>query len=123
MKKLLLLLCLALLLCGCGTEIQPTQATAVQPETTVATVPTETETIPETTIATESTTVPTTVENLFPPEVGAEPTYIANTNTKKFHYPECSSVSDIYEENKQPFYGSREQLLEAGFDPCGRCHP
>jgi hypothetical protein len=129
MKKLLLLLCLACLLWGCSADIQPTQTTAVQPETTVSTEPTQTETIPETTAATvpETTaTVPTTSETFAPStpqEVVGEPTYIANTNTKKFHFPDCSSVADIYEENKQPFYGSRDQLLEAGFDPCGRCHP
>ena len=50
-------------------------------------------------------------------------TFILNTNTKKFHYPDCSSVNDIKEENKEVFTGSREELIEMGYLPCGRCKP
>lgn len=49
--------------------------------------------------------------------------YVLNLNTQKFHYPSCSSVSDMNEENKAEFEGSREELLEAGYAPCGRCKP
>ena len=50
-------------------------------------------------------------------------TYILNTNTKKFHYPDCSSVNDMKEKNKEVFTGSREELIEMGYFPCGRCKP
>ena len=50
-------------------------------------------------------------------------TYILNTNTKKFHYPDCSSVNDMKEKNKEVFTGSREELIEMGYLPCGRCKP
>lgn len=50
-------------------------------------------------------------------------TYILNTNTHKFHYPSCSSVDDMKEKNKQVFYGSRDEAIAQGYDPCGRCHP
>ncbi len=50
-------------------------------------------------------------------------TYILNTNTKKFHYPDCSSAADIKEKNRKEFYGTREEAIEAGYSPCGRCHP
>ena len=49
--------------------------------------------------------------------------YIANRNTKKFHYPWCSSVLDIKESNKWPFTGTREELIEMGYVPCKRCNP
>ena len=51
------------------------------------------------------------------------PDYIANKSTKKFHYPDCSSVRDMKEKNKWEFYGTRDELINKGYDPCGRCHP
>lgn len=50
-------------------------------------------------------------------------TYIINTNTGKFHKPDCDSVSDMKEENKLKFKGNRDDLTVQGFSPCGRCHP
>ncbi len=52
-----------------------------------------------------------------------EQTYILNKNTKKFHKPECSSVDDIKAKNRSEFTGTREELIEDGFDPCGKCRP
>ena len=52
-----------------------------------------------------------------------EQTYILNKNTKKFHKPECSSVDDIKAKNRSGFTGTREELIEDGFDPCGKCRP
>lgn len=49
--------------------------------------------------------------------------YILNTNTKKFHYPSCSSVDDMKEKNKQEFFGSRDDAVAQGYSPCGRCKP
>ena len=49
--------------------------------------------------------------------------YILNKNTKKFHYPYCSSVRDMKETNKQEYSGSRDELIERGYSPCGRCKP
>lgn len=50
-------------------------------------------------------------------------TYILNTNTKKFHYPSCSSVSQMKDKNKREFTGSRDEAIAQGYSPCGRCHP
>ena len=50
-------------------------------------------------------------------------TYILNTNTHKFHYPDCPSVGDMAEHNKWVFEGTREQAIEDGYNPCGRCNP
>lgn len=50
-------------------------------------------------------------------------TYILNTNTKKFHYPSCSSVSNMKDKNKHKFTGSRDEVLNQGYVPCKRCCP
>lgn len=50
-------------------------------------------------------------------------TYILNTNTMKFHLPSCSSVSEMDSHNKKTFSGTREEIIEKGYEPCGRCHP
>lgn len=54
---------------------------------------------------------------------GIEQHYILNTNSKKFHYPDCSSVDDMSAKNKQDYAGNREDLINQGYDPCGRCNP
>lgn len=50
-------------------------------------------------------------------------TYILNTNTMKFHDPTCRSVRQMSDENRQEYSGTREELIEKGYDPCGQCHP
>lgn len=50
-------------------------------------------------------------------------TYILNTNTKRFHYPSCSSVDEMKDKNKQEYTGTRDELLADGYKPCGRCKP
>ena len=52
-----------------------------------------------------------------------ETKYVLNTNTKKFHYPSCSSVDQMKEKNKKIVTWSRQEIIDAGYDPCGRCHP
>ena len=49
--------------------------------------------------------------------------YILNTNTHKFHYPNCSSVGQMKESNKEFFTGSRDDVIARGYDPCKRCNP
>lgn len=56
-------------------------------------------------------------------EPAEQETYILNRNTKKFHLPSCSSVADIKSENRAEFHGTREELLEAGYESCKRCNP
>lgn len=50
-------------------------------------------------------------------------TYVLNTNTKKFHLPSCSSVDDMKDKNKKEVSCSREEVIDMGYSPCGRCHP
>ena len=49
--------------------------------------------------------------------------YVLNLNSKKFHYPYCSSVDDMNEKNKYFFTGTREEVLSMGYVPCKRCNP
>ena len=53
----------------------------------------------------------------------AEVTYILNTSSHRFHYPYCSSVDVMAEHNKAYFTGTREEAIEKGYKPCGRCNP
>ncbi len=50
-------------------------------------------------------------------------TYILNTNSKKFHYPNCSSAKDIKEHNRETTNKSRDELIAEGYSPCGSCKP
>lgn len=52
-----------------------------------------------------------------------EKTYIINTNTKKFHLPDCPSVKEMSANNKQSFSGTRSELIDSGYSPCGNCRP
>ena len=50
-------------------------------------------------------------------------TYIINMNTGRFHLPGCQSVQDMKNKNRKEFFGTREELMDAGYKPCGRCNP
>ena len=49
--------------------------------------------------------------------------YVLNTGTKKFHHPDCPSAQKTQEANKKDFHGTREELIQRGYEPCGRCKP
>ena len=52
-----------------------------------------------------------------------EASYVLNKNTKKFHVPTCSSVSQMKEKNKIFFEGSRQDVIDQGYVPCKNCNP
>jgi len=77
----------------------------------------------DTTVARET---PTAAENSITEtksDTITKSSYVANKNTKKFHYPSCGSVEDMKEKNKMYFDGSREELIDQGYVPCKRCNP
>lgn len=49
--------------------------------------------------------------------------YVLNTNTKKYHYPNCSSVNQMKDKNKEFYSGTREEIIAKGYSPCGNCRP
>ncbi|MBE6817197.1 MAG: hypothetical protein E7520_05800 [Ruminococcaceae bacterium] len=53
----------------------------------------------------------------------ASSAYILNTNSKKFHRPSCKLAKDISDKNKKNYSGSREELINRGYKPCGSCKP
>jgi len=48
--------------------------------------------------------------------------YVGNSNTKKFHYPNCSSVNKMNPANRVTI-NSREEATASGYVPCKRCKP
>ncbi len=50
-------------------------------------------------------------------------TYVCNTNTKKFHIPECDSVKEMKEKNRMDVSLTRDEIIDLGYIPCGRCTP
>ena len=62
-------------------------------------------------------TNPTVTATPEPNDVGE---YIGNKNSKKFHLPFCKNLPA---EKNRVFFGSRQEAVDAGFDPCGNCKP
>lgn len=58
-----------------------------------------------------------------PPKEDTGIDYVANTDSKKFHYPSCGSAKQINESYRWEFHGTREELIGKGYDPCKRCNP
>lgn len=58
-----------------------------------------------------------------PQAVQAGREYILNTNTKKFHYPDCESAKEMARKNKQSYCGNRDDVIAMGYEPCKRCNP
>lgn len=49
--------------------------------------------------------------------------YVLNTNTKKFHRPDCSSVKTIKDKNRSDVTDTRENIISYGYVPCKKCYP
>ena len=50
-------------------------------------------------------------------------TYILNTNTKKFHKESCNSAKSMEASNKKIYTGSRQEIIDMGYEACGVCKP
>ncbi len=70
-------------------------------------------------------------DGILTPETGEAPSeetleecvYVLNISSHKFHLPTCSGASSMSEANRQDYVGTREELIQAGYDPCGQCKP
>ena len=89
-------------------------------KTTTTTVKTTTSktTTSRTTTQTTTTTKATTVTTA--PNYDAK--YIGNKKTHKFHSASCKEVNRMNEENKW-YCDSRDELVNSGYSPCGKCNP
>ncbi len=120
-----------------GTAVEQTEANAIDnnsgKSSTDAATGTNTQSYNDTavagaaaaTIAAETTSEETSTATEETSESAESPAcnYVANKNTKKFHYPSCSSVSDMKESNKLYYDGTRDELINQGYEPCKRCNP
>ncbi|NJP41699.1 MBL fold metallo-hydrolase [Oscillospiraceae bacterium HV4-5-C5C] len=52
-----------------------------------------------------------------------EQTYVLNTNSQKFHYPDCPSVDRMSESNKKIVTDTRDHIIAEGYVPCKNCNP
>lgn len=98
------------------TTTQSTTEATTEATTEVTTEPTETTTEPSTDPSTEP--IETTESNY---EFTTD--YVLNTNSRKFHYSWCSSAKQTKESNKAYFTGTRDEVIQKGYSPCGRCTP
>ncbi len=101
----------------------PTEALTEEATEPSTEAPTEESTEPSTEAPTEESTEPPTEAPEEEPVASSGQAYVLNKNSKKFHYPNCSSVSRMKEKNRKDFYGSREEVLDMGYVPCKNCHP
>ena len=60
---------------------------------------------------------------LMPVKAAGEVTYVLNTNSMKFHLPNCSSVSNMSSRNRLDTTMSYGEVIAAGYVPCKNCHP
>lgn len=58
-----------------------------------------------------------------PKPTAAPRDFVLNNNSKRFHYPDCASVAQILEKNREDVVASRDELIARGFKPCGNCQP
>ena len=49
--------------------------------------------------------------------------YVINTNTGKFHRPDCASATQMKSENRKDVTASRDELVQEGYEPCKQCKP
>lgn len=63
------------------------------------------------------------METKIEPGPTASVSYILNTNSNKFHLQDCTLAQDIKQANRQEYTGSRQELLDRGYTPCGGCKP
>ena len=111
------------------------EAEPTEPDTQATTEPTTETTTEETTEETkEATSEPTTeetteaptetpIERSAPVQESDVQDYVVNTNTRKFHYPSCSSAGDIKPKNRSDRTCTRDELISEGYIPCKRCNP
>lgn len=64
-----------------------------------------------------------TVQRSLQIQESEEKTYIMNIKSHIFHNPGCSGVVNMKEKNKKEFTGTREELIDLGYKPCGTCNP
>ncbi len=107
MRKIAVLLCCALLLCGCGAK---TEKPAKETSSVGVTV-----TLPQ------DDSVNGYRKSASPKQTDSG-RYYANTNTMRFHIASCTYAKKIQAGNLLRT-DDREMLIRAGYSPCKNCDP
>lgn len=117
MKKLFFtIICIAVVLCGCGTanSDEHQKVTINMPEdNSVNDYRTEDKVNPDN-IGWDDLAVSD--------KINTDNLYCGNKNSKKYHFKSCTALNNTKDENKV-FYKTKEQYLENGFTPCQICNP
>lgn len=125
MRKIVCVILICFILCGCSTESQATENDTHSHIT--INLPTN-NTVNGYREGEISSGIPQTIpaNEVGPAESGQnsaeEIAYIGNAKTRIFHKLTCGSVSAMKEENKVKFE-DREDAVSGGYKPCGRCNP
>lgn len=48
-------------------------------------------------------------------------TFVVNVNTKKFHLPNCNSVSEMKKSNRKEMRATKREMIKQGYAPCQNC--
>lgn len=87
-------------------EVSTKTTTEITTETTLQTITTEKSVVSSSTETTER-----------------EYDYVLNINSMKFHYPSCPAAQKISAHNRKEYHGTREFVIQQGYDSCGICDP
>lgn len=55
------------------------------------------------------------------PKAQFSTTYVLDNASKIFHYLHCSEIDQIEKSNQETVTVSKQELIEKGFSPCGKC--
>ncbi len=104
---------------------ESTTETTTEEETTTEKHETTTKKTETTTNKKETTTkkTETTTKKENTTKKETKITYVLNTSTMKFHLSTCRDVSKIKDENYGTYKGTRDEVIDMGYSPCGHCHP
>ena len=50
-------------------------------------------------------------------------TYVLNKKSRRFHRPDCPGIVKMSEKNRKEYTGTRDELIDQGYVPCGTCDP
>lgn len=73
--------------------------------------------------STYSESGPETVETESLVVISEDTDYVLNTRSMRFHLPSCNAIQEMSERNRLECQGTREELIEEGYFPCGSCKP
>ena len=107
-----MLVILQILLCGCGANRGRTvhyDGYTVRTEKTSTVSNESTEPVPE--------------RSMDRNESEESGDYVLNKNSKRFHDPACPGAADIKESNRWDYHGTRQSILDMGYEPCKKCNP